>query len=1427
MNLGKVSGQNPMVFVYKDNVRKTESGNIFIAIFGAIALIGILGASVMTFMKGPLSTSVKLTKINTAENQMAIGSQVAVMATANQPNNGDCELIDPDGAGPLPPAPDGFVEPLEWRTATTEPIPTGGGLVPLSLGISKKDPWGTEYGYCVWNHGPSVSGNGCGANMLAGTNDRIYPVVSIISAGPDKAFTTTCRSFADADVVVNGNLLDAGDLPMISKAAETDDDIITSFTYEEATGVSGGLWSIKAGDPGTAVIGKNIETTGVANLGGGLLLPDKAFVDCTLPSNAGVMAKNGNAIEICDGAGAWTAITGGSVGGSGLILNPNVSTAMNIDGTCGTSTCYSTNVVFTLTNNLTPAAASDVLSVTLSNTLNFEKVSDNCNGNSIAAGATCQIVVRARASGNISYAGTLNITGNNSPLAMLDGVSSNFPGCNIGGNAPGGFFIACGIAGYDLVVTPSGCAAGTINPVCSGAADSLTLAVSPATPTALSGYTTNANGQQTTADLMGYSGGTMTFPAVNHCASLVYSGFDDWFLPSASEIASYLYPNRASINMGTGRYRSSTLCSLPAGTGNRFTTVLGSTGAAGGCSSSDEGADPYLVRCFRWSPNKPVTPVVDTTPISVSFTDSYGAPSVTRTSNTITVVGITQPISISVSGGTSSQYSINGGPYTSTAGTVSNADQVTLQTTSPPSGQESVITLTLGSSSFNWLVRSPGNNILRIFTTRDDTTAAFGGVSGGDNLCTTAANTAGLSGSFVAVLVVGNGTSVRNRLPWNWTQMRNMQGQLVATGLNDFMDGSVLAAMNFTEYGLPAPGSIVWTGMTGGGSGDSWFGGDWCSNWTGTWANAASGDSALTSGGQYFGNGGRSCNSGSRQRLLCISTNGGSGDLDPNTVNIQPQVAFSPGATGTSNTVTVGGVTDAVTVSITPAAGTANIIKGGVSLGATTTTAGLNETLAFTLTAPMTMGQRNMATIMIGPDSYTWWVGYADSAREAKIFVTSTSYGNGQTWPGIGNLNSVCTSVAASSPYGLSGTWKWLGSTTTSDAAYVIPWNWGTLRNLQGDIIVDGGLQDLFDGTIDMPIRYDQNGNNVTANVATVSTAQGLRSTTIVDQGGALTTCNDLNGSPYYGQSITVGNPQNADNRWISSGGAYCPSDYRLYCIEDIDTTVPDTTPNQINLDYIVQVPVSSRQTSPAVTIGGLSSGATGTLSVSASSGTPRIKVNGGPEVASASVSNGDSVVFLMDAPATANSSNTMTITAGTMTTTWRVWSGWDGIGTGVKRVFVTSTDPNGAAFGGVTGGDTHCQSRAAAAGLGGTWRAILSSTAEATWAVNRVGYNWAELRLVDGTTTVAYAPNLWSTLLNPIIQTEFGATRPSTRILSGTASNGKTYSTTADLSNMFNWTNASCSATYMQGNSSSLSATITQGYWLCQSDGALYCIEQ
>lgn len=91
----------------------------------------------------------------------------------------------------------------------------------------------------------------------------------------------------------------------------------------------------------------------------------------------------------------------------------------------------------------------------------------------------------------------------------------------------------------------------------------------------------------------------------------------------------------------------------------------------------------------------------DTTPDAFTFIDHFNVPTaVTRTSNTITVSGIDAPSAISISGDASSQYSINGGAYTASGGTVINGDTVTVKHTSSGSAATQVdSTLTIGGVS--------------------------------------------------------------------------------------------------------------------------------------------------------------------------------------------------------------------------------------------------------------------------------------------------------------------------------------------------------------------------------------------------------------------------------------------------------------------------------------------------------------------------------------------------------------------------------------------------------------------------------------------------------------------------------------------------------------------------------------------------------
>jgi hypothetical protein len=104
--------------------------------------------------------------------------------------------------------------------------------------------------------------------------------------------------------------------------------------------------------------------------------------------------------------------------------------------------------------------------------------------------------------------------------------------------------------------------------------------------------------------------------------------------------------------------------------------------------------------------NKPANSIL---PDPFAFVAASGlAPSTVRVSNPTTIYGINAPSPISITGG---EYSVNGAPFTSQAGTVSNRDHVSVRATSPAApGATQAATLTVGgrSASFELTTYAPG-----------------------------------------------------------------------------------------------------------------------------------------------------------------------------------------------------------------------------------------------------------------------------------------------------------------------------------------------------------------------------------------------------------------------------------------------------------------------------------------------------------------------------------------------------------------------------------------------------------------------------------------------------------------------------------------------------------------------------------------------
>ncbi len=215
-----------------------QRGNIFTVLFGAVAVVGIITVATMQLISGPIRTATRVNALNMANSSMQAAGRILILDAANQANSGD---VDSDGT----------IEPREFTTVASGGI-VGGGSIPLTVGASRTDPWGTLFGYCVWNDGTSY---GALTNILAGaivTGSPIPTVIAVVSAGPNKVFETSCVAYAGG--VTTGDAATTG----VVKVSGSD-DIVMKWTYAEALAASGGLWAIKAGAPATATIGKNLE----------------------------------------------------------------------------------------------------------------------------------------------------------------------------------------------------------------------------------------------------------------------------------------------------------------------------------------------------------------------------------------------------------------------------------------------------------------------------------------------------------------------------------------------------------------------------------------------------------------------------------------------------------------------------------------------------------------------------------------------------------------------------------------------------------------------------------------------------------------------------------------------------------------------------------------------------------------------------------------------------------------------------------------------------------------------------------------------------------------------------------------------------------------------------------------------------------------
>lgn len=486
-----------------------QSGNVFFMLFGAVALVGVIGTAAMTVARGPVAGMQKVTKYTVAENDMIAASNLISRLSLSQ------ESPDCDG--------DGMIEPLAFAAGTGAPL--GGGLIPADVGAAKADPWGGAYGYCVWDHGQQVKAAGCGgdtARRLAGGDIADATVIALISAGPDRIFQTGCADWIDSAT------------PTVNKATGSDDLVrlipygnflsiqsaqgkLEELPEEACTPQAIGIMRLALGvvqvclDTGWTEVGtsafSSTDFTPVTNAVLSSQHTSNAISFSGFLNTKQLVVTEGNAILIINGTPSGTSaqIAAGdaialsasaaatpettltfriSVSGvhklwtirtrdlhpANLIVTPNTA-VMNVAGP-GTP-AYSSPQSFII-RNTGEAHAGPLPSTMLSNTTNFQfhssgsYVGDDCVGKTLGYDQTCVLDLRARSSDDGAYSG--NLTLNWSGLlaqAALNGSASGWS-CPLpwGGTITQGNYVTA----YQASSVPFGSTCSSEQRTCNGGA---------------------------------------------------------------------------------------------------------------------------------------------------------------------------------------------------------------------------------------------------------------------------------------------------------------------------------------------------------------------------------------------------------------------------------------------------------------------------------------------------------------------------------------------------------------------------------------------------------------------------------------------------------------------------------------------------------------------------------------------------------------------------------------------------------------------------------------------------------------------------------------------------------------------------------------------------------------------------------------------
>ena len=410
---------------------------------------------------------------------------------------------------------------------------------------------------------------------------------------------------------------------------------------------------------------------------------------------------------------------------------------------------------------------------------------------------------------------------------------------------------------------------------------------------------------------------------------------------------------------------------------------------------------------------------------------------------------------------------------------------------------------------------------------------AFSSRSTANDICTTNAQNANLSGSWYAVMSFENDHTRQNFKPI--TPVYNTQLQKVADHMMDFYNGSLDNTVSYNESGT-ATSNYVWTGSSSNsGYYDSSYG---CLNWT-TSSSSYSSYLGYPSSSSWLAYTTTTCNNS--YPLFCTNV--------PNTDPVS--ITVSPGSTNASVDMTIA-LSDnfdldnisSITLRRTEASTSPN---DTCSDGDSITVNNPDSSHNISLTDDTGAGGAYYYRLCIYNNStelvYASEPVYGLSKGTALVFVASSEY---SFFGGIGSLANAdqqCNEAAANSTatFPASG-WKALMSTSSVNAKDRFNFA-GTIYNTNGQKVADSKA-DLFDGSVTNPIYYDENGTQYSSNVWTGSTSAGSFA-------GAA--CQDYTSSS-TADTGSYGSSSASDSTWLGqSSTEACNIKHSVYCVYEAE----------------------------------------------------------------------------------------------------------------------------------------------------------------------------------------------------------------------------------------------------------------------------------